>query len=178
MAASEVALTLAQRLELQFEVEQFLFLEAELLDQRRYDDWLALCAQDIEYTAPVRITREGNDDVGGPDDLHLFDDDHMQLSLRVAGVQVKSAWAEIPPSRTRRLLTNVMVEPPEGDELCVRSNFLVYRTRSESVEHLFAGQRRDLLRRAAAVPGGFQIARREIIFDRVAFPTDNISILF
>jgi 3-phenylpropionate/cinnamic acid dioxygenase small subunit len=108
------------RLLLEREVERFLYREARLLDERRYDDWLALMSFDILYRAPVRIAREGKDDVVGIDELHHFDDDYGQLELRVQGLQVRSAWAEIPPSRTRRLVTNVSVEPLEDEDLRAR----------------------------------------------------------
>jgi 3-phenylpropionate/cinnamic acid dioxygenase small subunit len=167
---------LVARMTLQHEVEQFLFREAQLLDERRYDDWFALIDFDIVYRAPVRITREGYDDVVGEGGLCLFDDDYGQLELRVQGVQVKSAWAEIPPSRSRRTISCVQAEPLDSDEVRARSNFIVYRSRLESVEHLFVGSRVDLLRRDDGT--GFQIMRRDILFDNVAFKTDNISLLF
>jgi 3-phenylpropionate/cinnamic acid dioxygenase small subunit len=107
--------------------------------------------------------------------LCIFDDDYGQLELRVQGVQVKSAWAEIPPSRSRRTISCIQVEPLEDDDLRVRSNFVVYRTRAESIEHWFVGSRIDVLRRRGAA---FQIIRRDILFDTVAFATDNISLLF
>jgi 3-phenylpropionate/cinnamic acid dioxygenase small subunit len=169
-------LDLITRMTLQYEVEQFLYHEAQLLDERRYDDWFALMDFDIAYRAPVRITREGYDDVVGEGGLCLFDDDYGQLELRVQGVQVKSAWAEIPPSRSRRTISCVQVEGLEDDEVRVRSNFIVYRSRLETVEHLFVGSRVDLLRRDEGT--GFQLVRRDILFDTVAFKTDNISLLF
>jgi 3-phenylpropionate/cinnamic acid dioxygenase small subunit len=171
-----VALDLTARMQLQYEVEQFLYHEARLLDERRYNEWLALCSMSIEYKAPVRITREGTDDVVGPDGLHLFDDDYGQLELRVEGVQVKSAWAEIPPSRTRRIISNIRVEPLDDDDVRAYSNFIVYRSRLVSIEHWFVGSRTDVLRRLG--DERWQIRRREIVFENVAFNTDNISILF
>lgn len=167
---------LVGRMTLQYEVEQFLYREAQLLDERRYDDWFALIDFDIAYRAPVRITREGYDDVVGEGGLCLFDDDYGQLELRVQGVQVKSAWAEIPPSRSRRTISCVQAEALGDGEVRARSNFIVYRSRLETVEHLFVGCRVDVLRRDEAT--GFQIVRRDILFDTVAFKTDNISLLF
>jgi chlorobenzene dioxygenase small subunit/biphenyl 2,3-dioxygenase beta subunit len=124
----------------------------------------------------VRITREGADDVADADGLHFFDDDYGQLELRVQGVQVKSAWAEIPPSRTRRIISNIRVEPIAGQDVRACSNFIVYRSRLESIEHLFVGSRTDVLRRLS--DGRWQVRKRDIVFDNVAFHTDNISILF
>lgn len=165
-----------QRALLELEVQRFLFAEAQLLDERRFDEWLALMAFDIVYRAPVRVTREGGEDIAGPGELHHFDDDYGQLELRVQALQVRSAWAEIPPSRTRRLITNVRVEPLEGSDVRAHSNFLLHRSRAETVEHRFVGQRRDVLRRLA--PDDWRIVERTIVFDTVAFETDNISVLF
>ena len=159
----------------QWEVEQFLFREALLLDERRFNEWLALFSVDATYRAPVRVTREETAD-DGLGELCFFDDGYGELELRVQGLQVRSAWAEIPPSRTRRMISNVIVEPAEGDDLLVRSNFLIHRCRLETIEHFFSGARRDVLR---ALGGGqFQIRAREILFDAVAFQTDNISLMF
>ena len=49
---------------LHHEVTQFLLHEAELLDGRRFDDWLELLAEDMQYSMPVRVTRgkEGGSD--------------------------------------------------------------------------------------------------------------------
>jgi len=180
---SDVADTLtvpdvSTRMQLQWQVEQFLFEEARMLDERRFNEWLALFSVDATYRAPVRVTREeaGDDGVG---DLCFFDDGYGELELRVQGLQVRSAWAEIPPSRSRRMISNVLVEPaPDGkaDDLLVRSNFFVYRSRLETVEHLFTGGRVDVLRPLG--DGRFQIRSRDILFDNVAFQTDNISLMF
>jgi len=167
---------LLQQALLELEVQRFLYAEAQLLDERRFDEWLALMAFDIVYRAPVRVTREGAEDIARPDELHHFDDDYGQLELRVQGLQVRSAWAEIPPSRTRRLITNVRVEPLEGDDVRAHSNFLLFRARSETVEHRFVGQRNDVLRRVG--PDDWRIVERTIVLDTVAFETDNISVLF
>lgn len=165
------------RMQLQWEVEQFLFEEARMLDERRFNEWLALFSVDATYRAPVRVTREETDDAG-VGDLCLFDDGYGELELRIQGLQVRSAWAEIPPSRSRRMISNVLVEPaPSGDgDVVVRSNFFVYRSRLETVEHLFTGARTDVLR--ALGEGRFQIRSRDILFDNVGFQTDNISLMF
>jgi 3-phenylpropionate/cinnamic acid dioxygenase small subunit len=87
----------------------------------------------------------------------------------------KSAWAEDPPSRTRRLVTNVMVE--QGDqagELRVRSYLLVTRSRFNFDEFdLISGERRDVLR---LVDDRFKLARREIILDQAVLGTANLAI--
>ncbi len=167
---------LAARMQLQWEVQQFLFEEARMLDERRFDEWMALFSVDVTYRAPVRVTREETADAG-VGELCIFDDGYGELELRVQGLQVRSAWAEIPPSRTRRMIANVTAEPIEGgQDVLARSNFLVYRSRLETVEHFFSGCRQDVLRHEG--DGRFQIRAREILFDNVGFKTDNISLMF
>ena len=53
LASSNLQQTL-ERLLLEREVEQFLYMEAELLDDRRYSDWIELIADDIHYHMPIR----------------------------------------------------------------------------------------------------------------------------
>ena len=68
------------------------------------------------------------DGVSKPGDLALFEETKETLHTRVARLATGLAWSEVPPSRTRHLVTNVQVEPSETEsEVRVRSNFLVYR---------------------------------------------------
>src|SRR5207247_6794342 len=79
---------------------------------------------------------------------HMFED-HGSLATRVARLETEYAWAEDPPSRTRRLVTNVRVEPGgRPKELRVKSNFLIYRGPSDPPDFaLITGERRDVLLR-------------------------------
>lgn len=161
---------------LQWSVEQFYFDEASLLDEHRYSEWIALFSKNVRYWAPVRVTREGAPDVARDNELALFEDDYGSLELRVESFQVKSAWAEIPPSRTRHLISNVQVTSDGGNQVSVVSNFFVFRSRLESVEHLFVGRRHDRLERLDKEQ--WRICERMILFDHSSFTTDNISIMF
>ena len=101
-----------QRLLLQQAVQEFLFMEADLLDSRRYEEWLGLLAEDIHYWMPVRRTttaREVDREFTKPGGIAFFDDDLAMLKMRVNRMLLGRAWAEDPPSRTRRLITNVRV---------------------------------------------------------------------
>ena len=161
---------------LQWSVEQFYFNEASLLDEHRYNEWIALFSKNVRYWAPVRVTREGAPDVVRDNELGLFEDDYGSLELRVESFQVKSAWAEIPPSRTRHLISNVQVTSDSSNQVSAVSNFFVFRSRLESVEHLFVGRRHDRLERLCE--DQWRICERMILFDHSSFMTDNISIMF
>lgn len=154
-----------------------LYDEAAALDERRFDDWLALLAPDLVYTAPLRLTRTGpqkNRDVVR--NMMHFDDTYASIQMRVARLG-KSAWAEDPPSRTRRFVTNVRVGEGEGaDEYEVVSYCYLTRSRGEIPEvETMTAERRDLWRRA---DGGFKLARREIIVDQATLAMSNFAVFF
>lgn len=159
-------------------VEDFLYLEAELLDDRRLREWLELFTDDAHYWMPVRHNplerpKDLEDELSQPGETYYFNDNKETLRTRVERVYSKTAWAEMPPSRTRRLISNIRVKQDDGKEIKVHSNFIVYRTRMEKDEDFFVGTRQDILRR---VNGGLKIARRKIIFDQAILGAKNISV--
>ena len=164
--------------DLRREIEDFYYREAELLDDRKLREWFDLLADDIRYWMPIRhnpLERPANPkaELAQPGDGFYFDDTKESLRIRVERVYAKNAWAEMPPSRTRHLITNVRIQKDDGNQIEVRSNFLVYRTRMESDQDLFVGTREDRLRRA---DNGLKIARRTIILDQAVLSAKNISI--
>lgn len=176
---TDVALS-AVSLEVHFEICQFLFREARLLDDRLFDEWLTLIADDVRYVAPVRLARmpreehkEFEPDGGG---AH-YDERKPDLAERVRKLATGRAWSEVPASRTRHLITNIEVTQPEGDEpYLVRSNFLVYRTRGATYEDRFVGTRHDRIRRRSAQPGDLEIAERRILLDQTVVLGNNLSV--
>jgi len=158
------------------EILEFLYREAETLDECRFKEWLGLFAEDIHYTMPVRITQfrargAGFQEVG------FFDDNHNSLSTRVQRLLTETAWAETPPSRTRHFISNVLVAQGTSSlEYEVASSFLVTRCRGDQGHQLFTGRREDLLRRLGS--GELRIARRRILVDQTIITGTNLSILF
>ncbi len=164
--------------ELREAVAEFLYHEAELLDDRRFRDWWALFSDDAIYWMPVRRNvLTGPGDVSAEFEPHggnaYFFDTKEALRLRVERLYTGSAWAEAPPSRTRHLVSNIRIKRQAGDELEVHSNFLVYRTRLEHDRDLYVGGRIDRLRRA---DDRFLIAHRTIILDQAILDAKNISV--
>lgn len=164
--------------DLRHSIEDFFYYEAELLDDRRLRDWLDLLTDDVHYWMPVRYnplerSAELNDELSKPGEAYYFNDTKDTLKVRVERVYAKNAWAEMPPSRTRHLVSNIRVKKDSGSEIEVQSNFLCYRTRMEKDQDLFVGTRYDLLRRA---DDNFKIARRKIILDQANLAAKNISI--
>ena len=159
-------------LALWFEVVTWLDREAELLDTGQLEPWLALLTDDIRYTMPIRLTRErggGSDvDFGAPH----FQEDMGTLRMRVERLKTEFAWAEDPPSRTRRFVTNVRPRVL-GEGVDVRSYLLLYRSRGDdtSVEMLSA-ERHDLLRRTN---DGLRLCNREVTIDQATLAVRNLA---
>jgi 3-phenylpropionate/cinnamic acid dioxygenase small subunit len=172
------------------EVEQFLYREARLLDERRFHEWLELFTDDVRYWMVTRSniyprsskaiaildpSRNVDENVD-EDGLAILDESKKTLEGRVARLETGMAWAEDPPSRTRHLIANVEVAPGDTpSELAVYSNFIVYRNRSETEQDFYVGTRRDTLRRA---DGALRISKRKMTLDQNVLVAKNVSIFF
>jgi 3-phenylpropionate/cinnamic acid dioxygenase small subunit len=173
------------------QVEQFLYREARLLDDRQLHQWLELLTDDIKYWMPIRSNRypanskaisimDGSryeeDDLSKEDELALMDENKDSLQRRVDRLDTGMAWAEDPPSRTRHFVSNVEVRPGDRDgELKVYSNFIMYRTRGETEEDFYVGSREDVLRREN---GQLRVAYRKIVLDQTVLLAKNVSNFF
>jgi 3-phenylpropionate/cinnamic acid dioxygenase small subunit len=167
---------LAARALVQYEVEQFLYREARLLDERRLADWLALFTDDATYAMPSGdpdIWQERSDRAA----LGLPESDYDKpfLTLVVQRLETQATYAERPPSVTRHLISNVQVEPTDSpDEVRARSCFAVFQTRPGRFEQVYYGERDDRVRR---VDGAWRIARRSVRLDHSPLPR-AVSIFF
>lgn len=171
--------------QLKADVEDFLYEEANLLDERRFRDWLDLLSDDISYFMPMRrnvkfgqhAERENTKSGVG---ISWFDEDKWTLTKRVDQILTGVHYAEEPLSRICHMVSNVQIrkvtpslEAPQ--EVEVRSRFLVYQNRVEYETYTFVGKRTDVLRRT---PAGWKIARREIILDQNVLLAKNLTAFF
>jgi 3-phenylpropionate/cinnamic acid dioxygenase small subunit len=172
------------RLLLKEEIEDFLHREADLLDERRYEDWLALCADDIRYWMPIRRNVKFGDEAreftGADHDINWFDERKDTLARRVKQIMTGLHWAEEPVSRISHLISNVRLlelrpSPAAPAEVLVGCRFLVYRNRVETETDIFVGKREDVLRRAGP---GWRIARRKIVLDQNVLMAKNLTVFF
>ncbi len=158
------------------EITEFLYEEAALLDDLDTAGWAQMLAEDLKYTAPLRLTRNTADSKNSVSDtMYHFEDDYQSILARVERLQGKSAFAEDPPSRTRRLITNVRVRKTDNpNEFEVISYILLTRNRFETANYqLMSAKRNDLLRRDG---DDFKLARREIILDQVVLGMGNLAV--
>jgi 3-phenylpropionate/cinnamic acid dioxygenase small subunit len=170
--------------ELKDDVENFLYREAELLDERRFPEWLELLTDDLVYFMPLHR----NVKFGSPEpertrigiDIGWFDEDKWTLSKRVEQLMTGIHWAEEPASRVSHLVSNVQIHEvrpslDEPAEVVAKSRFLIYQNRVENETAIFVGKRTDLLRRRDAT---WKLARREIWLDQSVLQAKNLSVFF
>lgn len=167
--------------ELQHEIEQFYYREAAMLDRREYRTWLTLLAEDLRYFMPIRMNRMNRFDskeFSEDNEFASFDDDIVAMRGRVRKIMTDVSWSENPGSKTRHVVSNVMIEPrDEAGVYDVASAFITYRNRAERQVDIWAGERRDVIRRADN-PFGFEISKRTILVDQTTLLANNLSIFF
>lgn len=156
-------------------VVDFLYQESALLDDRDHRGWLGLVTSDIHYLVPVRVTAPHTLADSALSDMAHFDEDHYSLVKRVERLETEHAWAEDPPSRTRRFVTNIRCwQGDQDEEIVARSNLLLFRSRGDLLgPDLLSGQRTDLLRRTE---DGLRLARRHVLLDESVLRTQNLAI--
>ena len=152
------------------EVEDFLYLEAELLDDWELDTWLTLYTDDARYVIPCTDDRDGDPTRA----LVLVDDNRLRMQSRVERLNSRKAHREYPHSNLRHLVTNVRVGTPEGDELPVRASFAVFRFRNGK-ETTYVGRYRY---RLTVVDGELRIRSKRVELDMTALrPASDVAVI-
>jgi 3-phenylpropionate/cinnamic acid dioxygenase small subunit len=128
--------------------------EARLLDQLRYEEWLALFAPECIYWVPATAN------AGDPRrEVAVMFDDRRRLEDRVYRLRTGFAWSQAPASRTVRLITNVEVFATARDEIrMVRCNFLIHEFWGDETRFLsgWSGYR------LAQADGGWEIVAKQV----------------
>jgi 3-phenylpropionate/cinnamic acid dioxygenase small subunit len=181
MEIEATAMGLAPALALRLEVEDFLYREAELVDDRKFEEWLQLFADDLEYRVPMarnlRHDKVGDEYLSRPLDVYWIDESKETLAARVAQIRTGVHWAEEPLSRTAHLVTNVRVvratpSAENAQELEVSCKFLIYRNRNTDEEDTLIGKRVDTLRRSG---GSWLISRRTVYIAQSVLLAKSLS---
>lgn len=148
-------------------VEEFLYQEADLLDSRRYEEWLALYTEDAIYWIP-----QGDE----PDHVHQVSiayDDHRRLHERVLRLASGFAFSQDPPSRTCHVVGNVRVAGEIDGDLDVRSNLVLAEMR-RGVQSVYAGQ---VSHQLVPTGGSFMVRRKTIRLINSDVPLSNLTFL-
>lgn len=118
------------------EAEELFYREAELLDGWKLDQWLGMLTKDASYYVPPN----DRPDASHLDTLFTIADDHTRLLERVIRLKDPQCHVEFPPSRTRRMISNVRIAERSGDGVTAKANFIVYRYRRNNDVRVFTGE--------------------------------------
>lgn len=154
----------------------FLYREAQLLDENQNSTWFETCvSKELDYRIPVRTTRERAAGVSefASDSFH-WKEGFYGMQMRVKRLATEHAWAEDPPSRTRRLVTNIRVRERADGEAEVRSYLQLYRSQWDTTDFdLIVGERQDVLR---IENGEWRLLRRLVLLDHTTLGTANLGV--
>lgn len=139
-------------------VEEFLFAEADLLDEWRLPEWLELFTDDATYSVPATDVPAN----ASPDNsLFYVADDRFRLSERVKRLMKRTAHAEFPHSRTRHVVSNVRIRSRADAELEVSSAFITFRTKDGVTDTYFGSNRYKLVQ----IEGHLRIRDKRCLLD-------------
>ena len=168
MTTDTISPQVLERLVLKDEIEKFIYHEAALLDERRYEEWVDLFADDIHYFMPIRKNfMFGEEHLENSDpafEVSYFDEGKEVLEGRVRQLMTGVHWAEEPASRVRHIISNVRVLDVQGDEVTASDNFFMWHNRLLDEVNLFVGKRDHLLRRDPET--GWKFVKRTILLDQ------------
>jgi 3-phenylpropionate/cinnamic acid dioxygenase small subunit len=135
--------------------ELFLIHEAQLLDERRFRDWMALFAEDGTYWVPAVPNQESPFNQAS-----LFYDDRELMKTRVDRLEHPRIHVQTPPSRTAHIVGSVIVEQADDatGEYLIGSTFIMVEYRDEQ-QRVFAGRQHHRLRRDGA---SFRIVQKRV----------------
>ena len=153
---------------------QWLVEEAHLLDAALLGEWLDLLHPTIQYRMPVRVTASKSTPESTVQTMDHFDEDLYSLRKRVERFATDHAWAEDPPSRTPRHVSNVRTFADESGGLRVESSLLLYRSRGDRNEAtMLSAGRTD---RLVEADGRLLLADRLIEVDEAVLRMQNLAV--
>jgi len=150
------------------QVEQFLYYEADLMDEHRYDEWLALWTDDALYWVPT-----GRDEIDPKREISLIYDDRTRLQVRIARLKSGFAHAQEPKSRMRRVVSNIVITETENGAILTQSNFLLAELR-RGKQDMFAGRS---IHRLRPYQGSFQLVFKKVLLVNNDESIDNLTFL-
>lgn len=148
-------------------VEEFLYHEARLLDERRYPEWVEIFAEDAKYWVPAG--KEGDPETS----VALVYDNKARLRERLVRMASSRFWAQLPPTQTSRIVGNVVVRARDDGDLDVESRLLIALLR-RGTHGLLAG---SCSHRLVPADGGFLIREKVVRLIERDEPFDNLTFL-
>ena len=123
------------------EIEQFIYREARLADEHAYDEWEALWTDDAVYWVPF-----GSDAADPDTQMSVINDNRSRIATRIKQYHTGKRHSQTPPSRLRRLISNVELLGDADGDVLAGANFVVYESRERGIT-IWAGRTEYRLRR-------------------------------
>ncbi|MCW2996861.1 MAG: beta subunit of hydroxylase component of benzoate 1,2-dioxygenase [Solirubrobacterales bacterium] len=150
------------------DIEDFLYLEARLQDEHRYEEWDELWAEDGTYWVPA-----GGDDIDPDQHVSFIHDNRMRITTRVRQLTTGEHHAQMPASRLRRVLGNVEVLAVHGAEIEVGANFVLAESRNGSTT-LWSGRTIYRLRDGES---GLRMSLKKVLLNNNDGPIPTMAFL-
>jgi 3-phenylpropionate/cinnamic acid dioxygenase small subunit len=158
------------------DVLTFLFHEAALLDERRYEEWIDLLDDDFEYLVPTPLVREDPALASYDGRGWAASENKASFGLKLLRITSDHAWADRPAAFQRHHVSNVVQQDDGGSELVVRSNVIVTRARQPAPFGVFSAQRVDRLR--PDTDRGYRMVARTVYLDTDLATAAQLSIVY
>ena len=136
------------------EIEQFIYREARLQDDHEYDAWESLWTDDAIYWVPA-----GGDDYDPARRMSVIYDNRSRIRTRVKQLKSGKRHSQTPPSRLRRIVSNVELLIEDGEDLLVGANFMIVESRERGTQ-IWAGRSEYRLR---PVDGDLKMAYKKVL---------------
>jgi 3-phenylpropionate/cinnamic acid dioxygenase small subunit len=149
--------------DLQREVEQLLYRQAELLDAKQWQSWMDLFADDGVYWMPARA--EQTEWESSPS---IFIEDKLMMEIRKGRITHPNAWSQAPLWETNHIVSHVALESVDGNRITVRSRFHMMELRRDSIRH-FGGRYRHTLVRGGDKQLRIQLQRVDLFNAQAPF---------
>jgi 3-phenylpropionate/cinnamic acid dioxygenase small subunit len=141
-------------MDIQREVEQFLYRQSELLDTKQWQDWIDLFTEEGVYWMPADPAHQHWDGVPS-----IFAEDKKLMVVRMKRVLHPDAWSQRPLWGTNHVVSNVTVQKHETNgDVSVRSRFHMMELRRDDVRH-FAG---SYLHQLKNTTDGYRIKQQRV----------------
>lgn len=152
-------------LETQFAVEQYLYRQAEILDRRDWAEFLALFTRDGHYWMPADPEQTTGEGVPS-----IFYEDHYMMRIRRKRLEHPRAWSQDSPNRLSHVVSNVIIESDDGEEIIARSKFHVVELRMDEQRYFAGSYRHHLVREG----GDFKIRLQRVDILNYDAPFDYV----
>lgn len=149
-------------------IQRFLYHEARLMDEHRYDDWLTLWAlEDSTYWIPANA-----DDSDPTRNVSVVFDRRGQLRNRIQRLK-ETLWLKEQAPRLKRLVGNIDIEAESADEVTVSSNFILAELHRHN-QVIWAG---STIHRLVGHDGTFRIKYKKVVLLNNNEPLPNMLFL-